>query len=337
MRISVKEKAIKRTSFKKSRLQSTLDFNSIFEAAPGLNLILLPDENFTIVAVSDSYNRATMTKREEILGCGLFDVFPANPNDLRADGVPNLRNSLNTVIKTKKPHKMPFQKYDIQKPASEEWEVRYWDPCNFPVLDKKGETKYIIHNAVDVTEEVKAKERERIQAERTKALEVSKKESIQKLKESEERFRHLTESVKDCAIFILDTNGIVISWNKGAERINGYRPEEIVGKNISVLYRDEDLKNRVPAYNLKMALENGSYEVEGWRVRKDRSVFWVNAIYTPFYNDTGKHIGFSKITRDLTQRKKYEEEIKKTNIFLDSVLENIPNMVFVKDANELNF
>lgn len=125
MKTSVKERAKERTiksaNVKRRRLQTAIDFNPIFEAAPGLNLILLPDENFTIVAVSDSYNRATMTKREEMLGCGLFDVFPANPNDLRADGVPNLRNSLNTVIKTKKPHKMPFQKYDIQKPASEEW------------------------------------------------------------------------------------------------------------------------------------------------------------------------------------------------------------------------
>lgn len=331
MKAALTEKSTKKSAKKEKQVQE-IDFNTLFEASPCLNMVLLPDKNFTIVAVTDAYNKATMTTRQEIVGRGLFDVFPANPNDLRADGVPNLRNSLNMVLKTKKPHKMERQQYDIQKPAIEGggWEIRYWDPRNTPVLNEKGQIKYIIHTAVDITKEVMA-------LKRTKVLENLEKESSKKLKESEDHFLHLTQGVKDYAIFMLDTMGNVISWNKGAERIKGYSSDEIIGKNMSVFYLDADIKEGVPAFNLQMALKNGTYETEGWRKRKDRSVFWAGVTYTVLYDDKGIPAGFTKITRDLTARKKHEEEIKRANSFLDSVLENIPNMVFVKDANELRF
>ncbi len=316
-----------------------VDFQRLFESVQGLYLVLLPDENFTIVAVSDNYTKATLTKREEITGKGIFDVFPDNPNDTTADGVSNLRSSLNYVLKNKRKHAMAVQKYDIQKPAKDGggWEVKYWDPINTPVLDKDGKIIYIIHCVKDITEGIEAKEREATQIKRNKALEASEKEYVQKLIESEERFRLLTQSVKDYAIFMIDKKGIVISWNKGAERIKGYKENEIIGKSASIFYLDKEREEGVLLKNLKTALEEGSCEVEGWRIRKDRSVFWANVIYTPVFDDDGKHTGFSKITRDLTARKKFEEEIKRSNEFLDSVLENIPNMVFVKDARTLKF
>lgn len=189
----------------------------------------------------------------------------------------------------------------------------------------------------DITELVRSAEREQKQLAYTKALEVSEKENLQKLKESEERFRHLTQGVKDYAIFMIDINGNVVSWNKGAERIKGYKADEITGRNISIFYLEKDRKEGKPKYNMEMALKNGRHETEGWRMRKDRSVFWANVVFTPIYDDTGLHTGFSEITRDLTFQKRAEEEIMKTNDFLDSVLENIPNMVFVKDAKALRF
>ena len=130
----------------------TPDFRVLFESAPGLYLVLRPD--FTIVAASDAYLTATMTRREEILGRGIFDVFPDNPNDPAASGVANLRASLTRVREYREPDAMPMQKYDIRRPQSEggEFEVRYWCPVNSPVFGKNGELEYIIHRVEDVTD-----------------------------------------------------------------------------------------------------------------------------------------------------------------------------------------
>ena len=107
---------------------------------------------FRIIAVSDAYLRTTMTERQKILGQLLFEVFPDNPGDLRADGVSNLRHSLLTVMQTRAPDKMDIQKYDIRKPDSEVFEARYWSPLNTPILGDDGYVRWIIHQVEDVTE-----------------------------------------------------------------------------------------------------------------------------------------------------------------------------------------
>lgn len=132
-------------------------FHRLFESAPGLYLVLLPD--LTIVAVSDAYLQATMTQREQILGRGLFDVFPDNPDDPEATGVSNLRTSLNQVLQKGKAHTMAVQKYDIRKPDGT-FEERHWSPLNKPVLDDNGDLLYIIHRVEDVTEFVRLKKNE---------------------------------------------------------------------------------------------------------------------------------------------------------------------------------
>src|SRR5437588_1146799 len=136
----------------------TPDFQALFQSAPGLYLVLTPDLN--IVAVSDAYLRATMTKREEILGRGSFDVFPDNPDDPSATGVRNLRTSLRRVIQDKSPDTMAVQKYDIRKPESEGggFEERFWSPVNSPVFGPDKEVVYIIHRVEDVTEFVRLKQ-----------------------------------------------------------------------------------------------------------------------------------------------------------------------------------
>jgi signal transduction histidine kinase len=120
----------------------------LLEAAPGAYLVLDPE--FTIVAVTDAYLRATFTVREQILGRGLFDVFPDNPNDPAASGTRNLRASLETVLRTAAPHSMAVQKYDIRRPGSAEFEERYWKPLNTPVVID-GAVAWIIHSVEDVT------------------------------------------------------------------------------------------------------------------------------------------------------------------------------------------
>jgi len=139
------------------RDRAELDFRALFEAAPGLYLVLDPD--LRIVAVSDAYLAATMTKRDEILDRGIFDVFPDNPEDPAATGVGNLRASLERVRQRSLPDTMAVQKYDIRRPAEEGggFEVRYWSPVNSPVLDRRT-LVYIIHQVQDVTEFVRLKE-----------------------------------------------------------------------------------------------------------------------------------------------------------------------------------
>lgn len=134
---------------------------------------------------------------------------------------------------------------------------------------------------------------------------------IKQLEDSKERFQLLVENVKDYAIFMLDPNGYILSWNQGAERIKGYKAEEVIGKHISVFYTDEEIKNGEPAYNLKMAKEKGRYESEGYRKRKDGSTFWANVLFTALYDNAGVLRGFAKLTRDVTEHKKAEEELNK--------------------------
>ena len=128
------------------------DFRVLFESAPGLYLVLTPD--FRIVAVSDAYLSATMTIRDRILGRGIFEVFPDNPDDPDATGVRNLRASLDRVVRDRRPDAMAVQKYDIQRPESEGggFEERHWSPVNSPVFDEAGRLKYVIHRVEDVTE-----------------------------------------------------------------------------------------------------------------------------------------------------------------------------------------
>ena len=127
------------------------------------------------------------------------------------------------------------------------------------------------------------------------------------IRESEQRFRMLIDSVQDYGIFMLDPEGNVSSWNEGAERINGYTTAEILGKHFSIFYPDEDLAWNKPAYELEVAGRDGKFEDEGWRVRKDGSRFWANVIITAVRDDRGELVGFSKVTRDLTERRAAQE------------------------------
>ncbi|HWI92379.1 MAG TPA: PAS domain S-box protein [Flavisolibacter sp.] len=139
-----------------------------------------------------------------------------------------------------------------------------------------------------------------------------KKENEEHLRQSEERYRSLVEQVTDYGIFMLDEKGKIISWNEGAKRIEGYEEREIIGKYFSIFYPEEDILNGKPAHELKVARAEGKYEEEGWRIRKDGSLFWASVVITAIYNNDGVHIGFSKVTRDLTERKEAEKALRES-------------------------
>jgi PAS domain S-box-containing protein len=143
-------------------------------------------------------------------------------------------------------------------------------------------------------------------AERTQELAAS----VTKLEETEHRFRMLVEGVTDYAIFMLDPSGNIVNWNLGAERIKGYKSDEIIGQHYSVFYTEEDRRRGLPEKAIATAARTGKYESEGWRVRKDGSIFWANAVINTIEDADGCLLGFAKVTRDLTERRAAEERMR---------------------------
>lgn len=127
-----------------------------------------------------------------------------------------------------------------------------------------------------------------------------------------ELFRLLVQSVKDYAIFLLDASGHVASWNEGAQRIKGYSEADIVGKHFSIFYQQAARDTGWPDYELKVAAAEGRFEDEGWRVRKDGTLFWADVVITALRDQAGKLLGFAKVTRDLTERRRTEEELRQS-------------------------
>lgn len=151
-----------------------------------------------------------------------------------------------------------------------------------PVRDARGRPLYLFLQCQDVTAQLRTEEQ---------------------LRQSEQRFRLLVEAVQDYAIFMLDTEGRVISWNAGAERIKGYRGSEIIGRHFRVFYPEEVQASGHPEYELEIARTRGKYGEEGWRIRKDGSRFWASVVITAVRDQTGDLIGFAKVTRDMSERR----------------------------------
>lgn len=138
------------------------------------------------------------------------------------------------------------------------------------------------------------------------------------LRETEERFRLIVESVRDYAIFMLDSDGTIASWNAGAERIKGYRAEEILGRHFSIFYLPDAVAEGKPARELQLAREHGRVEDEGWRVRKDGTHFWANVVITALFDEGGALRGFAKVTRDLTERRAHEEAERRAALYQEA-------------------
>ncbi|MCA1846210.1 MAG: PAS domain S-box protein, partial [Actinobacteria bacterium] len=154
------------------------------------------------------------------------------------------------------------------------------------VTDSSGRPLYLFAQAEDVTQRRRASEQ---------------------LRASEERFRLLVESVRDYAIFMLDPGGHISSWNIGAERMKGYRADEIIGQHFRVFYPPDKQAIAHPEHELELAARDGRYEEEGWRIRQDGTEFWANVVITALFDHDRKLVGFGKVTRDITERRRGEE------------------------------
>jgi PAS domain S-box-containing protein len=285
-----------------SRRISVPDFKKLFESVPGLYLILSVD--FEIIAVSDAYLRATMTHRELIVGKGLFEVFPDNPNDPNATGVSNLTKSLRHVLQLKTADNMPIQKYDIPKPESAGggFEERYWKPVNTPALDQDGEIWCIIHQVEDVTEMFSLQ-----QSKRTFA-------------ETEAKYKRLIETAPDGVISI-DDEGLILNWNLQAEKMFGWSEDEVAGKKLSSTIiperfreaHDRGLSNFLKAGEGPML----NKPIEIFALKKDGGHIDIELkISSSKINDRYVFIGF---LRDITESKRLNSELGKNVARLEAV------------------
>ncbi len=158
-----------------------------------------------------------------------------------------------------------------------------------PIRDSRGQALYVFAQVQDISE-LRAAEAHRRSTERS--------------------FRLLVDAVREYAIFMLDVNGIVTSWNLGAQRIKGYSAHEIIGQSFRIFYPPEDQRAGHPEKNLDLALRNGAHSEDGWRLRKDGSRFWASVVISAVYDESGTHVGFAKVTRDHSVQRQYEQDLK---------------------------
>jgi PAS domain S-box-containing protein len=236
--------------------------------------IFMLDPNGIVLSWNPGAERTKGYRTDEIIGQSFFRFF--TPED-QAAGKP--QRALKTAAET---GRFEDEGWRVRKDGTRFWAFAVLKS----ILGPNGELLGFAKVTRDMTERRAAQEA---------------------LRESEQRFRLLVQSVVDYAIFMLDTQGRITNWNAGAERLKGYTFNEIVNQHFSVFYTEEDRRAGAPAKALATAIAEGRFEAEGWRVRKDGTRFWANVIIDPIRDETGALIGFAKITRDITERRALEQ------------------------------
>ncbi|HEY0067888.1 MAG TPA: PAS domain S-box protein [Flavisolibacter sp.] len=245
------------------------------------------------------------------LWCGSYKIFNTDGTDLPLDECP-----MAVCLKEQR----PVYGKEILVVRSD-GTLRNVAPHPQPIFDESGNMTGAINMLIDITDmkrtglalsESEAKYRELAASLEEKVEEKTQdlKRKNEELRKSEERYHKMIDEVEDYAIILLDKNGIVQNWNKGAEKIKGYKEKEIVGKSFETFYLEEDRKDKLPHKLISQARDQGKAIHEGWRLRKDGTMFWGSIVLTALHDDENNIIGFSKVTRDLTNRKLAEDKLR---------------------------
>lgn len=333
------------------------EFKILFESVPGLFLVLLPD--LTIHAVSDDYASATLTKREEITGKFLFDVFPDNPDDDTADAVSQTSFSLNYVLKNKKAHTMAVQRRDICR-LDGTFEERYWSLVNKPVLNSNNEVIYIIQRVEDVTDFIRLKKEQTVKDEMAADLHVrslemeieviKRSQEIQKInreleRKVEERTKELINKNKNisdyklaldesCLVAVTDHNGIIQHVNDNFCKISKYTRNELIGSDHRILnsgYHSKEFMRELWTTIAKGAIWKGEIRNKA----RDGTVYWIYTTIVPFLDERGKPYKYMTVRFDITQAKQSVEEVKASEKKYRNVFENSLVGLFTSDLKTL--
>jgi PAS domain S-box-containing protein len=275
---TVQRDSSRRAFADKALLDSEERFRGLLEAAPDAMVVV--NQSGEIVLLNVQAEKQFGYRREELLGQKVKNIIPEGfVERLIADGTRTATEALAHQIGT------GIELSGRRKDGNE-------FPIEIMLRPLENADGILVTAAIrDITE--------RKQAEET-------------LRQSEESNRLIVSNTKDYSILMLDPGGNVVNWNEGAERIKGYRAEEIIGQHFSCFFPAEDISNGKPALELEEAARVGRFEDEGWRIRKDGSRFFASVVITALREETGLLRGFGKITRDITERKKFEEHLVKT-------------------------
>jgi formate hydrogenlyase transcriptional activator len=271
--VSLRSNVVEPTGVEKELRENEKRLSAILAHSP--NPTFLKDLEFRYLYVNREFERVLHVSQQQIQGKKDDEVFPPEQAAF-------------------------FQAHDLQvlqagRPMEFEETVLHDDGPHtsivhkFPLLDETGKVYSIGGIATDITE---------------------RKRTQEALRQGEERFRFLVEGVRDYAIFALDAEGRVTMWNIGAERLNGYSSQEILGRHFSLFYEPRDIESGKPEHGLKEAAATGCFEDEGWHLRKDGSRFWGNVIITALKDEAGQLQGFVKVTRDTSEGKHAEEALR---------------------------
>jgi PAS domain S-box-containing protein len=302
------------------QLDPALDWRALFEAAPDRYLVLDPALN--IVAVSTAYLDATMTERDAIVGRPLFDVFPDAPGDGDADGVANLRASLEQVLATRLPHARAMQRYRIRRPDGA-FEERHWRHLNTPVLERAGAVKLIVHRIDDLTSAVRLQQ-QRLDGERA-------------LREASARSAQLSRllDLSGDAIIVIDERGRILRANAQTDPMFGYEPGELLGRPLELLIPERFRPAHVGHLNRYFA--DPTARPMGSRLelhgrRKDGSEIPIEVSLSPQRGE--KEVTVSAAIRDIGERRRLEAAARLTADRLASAVETIENAFALFDASD---
>ncbi len=296
------------------------DFRRLFESGAGCCLVLAPD--LTILAVTEAYLQATMTKRAEIVGCFVFEVFPDNPDDPHATGTTNLRTSLERVLTLRRPDTMAVQKYDIRRPqaAGGGFEERYWSLVNSPVFDDSGQVACIIQRVEDVTDLTRQKVRDTEQSKTIRELSISTDQ--------------LLDTAPD-AMVVVGSDGRILLINLRTEELFGYQRAELLGQQLELLIPTRARPGHASHFERFFA-DPGARPmgsgVELFARRKDGTELPIEVSLSPLRTDQGMTV--SAAIRDISERRRMEAATKLLADRLASAVESIQDAFALFDSDD---